>query len=432
MKSPHYYDDRYSQSGAGQGRRAGNEQPQPRNSSGAAGQAPGEKSRGEAVRERRGAVPAVGDPPSGAGSPLGPLGVGRARRCSRGATGCNGRAKPRRTQRWAGDPVGNSSLGHWPGGSSASSANSDCNQMPHGMIFLLRPRSAPQRSISPEEGDGACPGGDASGGLFWVAGLWMVGRGAGDGDARVLEGVSGGTRLFSFSRACPGASHRSKHQAAAFKVRNSCQSAPARTAAALAPALLPGREQEAHRGGAQGPEGTPSWRRWGGTHTRWAARAAGCLVGLGFPLLSRLLGTAASRCVTTQPRALLPSPSPHGGQLGGPGPALASRSPQHPPQGRDSKCLCLVPSPLTSGDRSEDRHPFAELPSPDALVGAREAGAATAAGRDAGGVQRPTAKLAFIFFFSKLLLTSLRPPSRGQHWAGDHGWGGNQACAPHG
>lgn len=74
----------------------------------------------------------------------------------------------------------------------------------------------------------------------------------------------------------------------------------------------------------------PRERRAGGgggghTHTRWAARAAGCLAGLGFPPLSRLLGTAASRCVTTQPRALLPSPSPHGGQLGGPGPALASQ-----------------------------------------------------------------------------------------------------------
>lgn len=94
-----------------------------------------------------------------------------ARRCSGDATGCNRRAKPRRMERWAQDPVGNSSLGYWPGRSLASSANIDCNQMLQGMLFLPRLRSAPQQSLSSQEGDMACPGGDASGGLFWVAGL---------------------------------------------------------------------------------------------------------------------------------------------------------------------------------------------------------------------------------------------------------------------
>ena len=87
-----------------------------------------------------------------------------------------------------------------------------------------------------------------------------------------------------------------------------------------------GREQEA-RQGAQSPErgggaaspGRPRpaadvMPRWRSGGTCLAARAARCLVWLGFPPLSHLLGTPASCCATTQPWVSLQSLQ--GGQLG--------------------------------------------------------------------------------------------------------------------
>lgn len=55
------------------------------------------------------------------------------RGCSRDSTCCKGRAKPQHMERWAREPVGNISLGYWPGRSLASSANIDCKQMLQGM-----------------------------------------------------------------------------------------------------------------------------------------------------------------------------------------------------------------------------------------------------------------------------------------------------------
>lgn len=72
----------------------------------------------------------------------GPLCVGAA-----GATaGCSGRAERRHKEQRARPPVGNISLGYWPGRSLASSANTDCNQMLPGMRSLpqtARPAGKP-------------------------------------------------------------------------------------------------------------------------------------------------------------------------------------------------------------------------------------------------------------------------------------------------
>lgn len=87
----------------------------------------------------------------------GPLCVGAA-----GATaGCSGRAERRHMEQRARRPVGNMSLGYWPGRSLASSANTDCNQMLPGVLSLpqtVRPAGKP--TLAPWtrcHGDAASP-----------------------------------------------------------------------------------------------------------------------------------------------------------------------------------------------------------------------------------------------------------------------------------
>lgn len=81
-----------------------------------------------------------------------------------GATaGCSGRAERRHKEQRARPPVGNISLGYWPGRSLASSANTDCNQMLPGMRSLPQTaRPAGKPTLAPWmrcHGDAASPRG---------------------------------------------------------------------------------------------------------------------------------------------------------------------------------------------------------------------------------------------------------------------------------
>lgn len=81
-----------------------------------------------------------------------------------GATaGCSGRAERRHKEQRARPPVGNISLGYWPGRSLASSANTDCNQMLPGMRSLPQTaRPAGKPTLTPWmrcHGDAASPRG---------------------------------------------------------------------------------------------------------------------------------------------------------------------------------------------------------------------------------------------------------------------------------
>lgn len=80
-----------------------------------------------------------------------------------GVPGLLGTCGAWRGERRAQHPVGNSPAGQWPGGSEASSANPDYNQMSQGLPSLLRLRSTPWRASPPRKGRRAQRG--HSGGL---------------------------------------------------------------------------------------------------------------------------------------------------------------------------------------------------------------------------------------------------------------------------
>lgn len=101
----------------------------------------------------------------------------------------------------------------------------------------------------------------------------------------------------------------------------------------------------------------------------------------------------------------------------------------HTLQRRDSKCLCLVSSHLTSGDKSK-YHLFTKLSTPEAFLEVCKARAVTPDGTNDSDVQRPTVKLVFFLQNCFLLHQDLDP--KGNTWPEPTAAEVNQACAPHG